>query len=143
MSERIDELPDWAGRLLHDAPVARLGLIDERDRPRVLPITFVATGGLIWTAVDDKPKRDPSQPPARLRYLRRRPEVAVTVDHYEDDWERLAWVQLLGSATILEGDENPGPLDALTRKYPAYLRQPPPGPLISISVERTLHWRAS
>ena len=67
----------------------------------------------------------------------------MTVDHYENDWRALAWVQLLGSAVVLEVAENPGPLEALAGKYPAYRCQPPAGPLIRISAERALCWRAS
>jgi PPOX class probable F420-dependent enzyme len=121
--------------------VARLGLLDDRDRPRVLPFTFALAEDAAWTAIDRKPKR--SQEPARLRYLRRRPDAAMTVDRYEDDWERLAWVQLLCTAEIVEVGAARAGLDALTAKYPQYRREPPPGPLIRLTPIRALWWRAS
>jgi PPOX class probable F420-dependent enzyme len=120
--------------------VARLGLVDDRDRPRVLPVTFALADGAAWTAIDRKPKR--SGDPARLRYLRRRPEAALTVDRYDDDWERLAWVQLLCDAEIHDAAAAPAALDALTAKYEQY-REPPPGPLIRLAPTRALWWRAS
>lgn len=141
MNGPLADLPEWARELLGDARVARLGLIDDRDRPRVLPITFALEGGRLWTAIDSKPKRG-DRPPARVRYLRATPQAAVTVDHYEDDWSRLAWVQLLGRASLFEVDEAQDALAALSRRYPQYRQQPPPGPLIGIEVERTLCWRA-
>ena len=86
----LRELPAWAGELLECAPVGRLAYLDDRDRPRVLPVTYALAGDSVWTAIDDKPKDRPPERIARVRYLRRRPEAALCVDHYEDDWSRLA-----------------------------------------------------
>src|SRR3954453_21422666 len=68
----FDRSPAWANEMLASARVARLGLLDTDDRPRVLPVTFALVGGAIYSAIDHKPKR-PGGEPARLRYLRRRP----------------------------------------------------------------------
>ena len=96
---RLETLPGWAQELLAEARVARLGYVDEDDHPRVLPVTFAVAAGAVWSAIDEKPKR--SAEPARLRHLRRRPEAALLVDLYDDDWSRLAWVQLLGTVDVL------------------------------------------
>jgi PPOX class probable F420-dependent enzyme len=137
----LTDLEDWARELLARSRVARLGLLDSDDRPRVLPITFAVAEGRIWTAIDSKPKR-PGTEPARLRFLRRRPEVAVTVDRYDDDWSRLAWVQILGRASLHPIDEEPEALTALTERYEQYRAEPPGGPLIAIKPTRVLAWRA-
>jgi PPOX class probable F420-dependent enzyme len=137
----LDRLPGWARELLESARVARLGLLDDRDRPRVLPITFALAEDAVWTAIDRKPKRSPE--PARLRYLGRRPEGAVTVDRYEDEWQRLAWVQLLCTAEILDARDALAGVGALTAKYEQYRRAPPPGPVIRLVPARALWWRAS
>jgi PPOX class probable F420-dependent enzyme len=137
----LAELEDWAAELLERAPVARLGLLDADGRPRVLPITFAIAGDRIWSAIDSKPKRA-GREPARLDFLRRRPEVALTADRYDDDWTRLAWVQVLGRASIHPADEEPGALGALSEKYRQYRDRPPPGPLIGIDPGRVLAWRA-
>jgi PPOX class probable F420-dependent enzyme len=138
----LEQLPSWARALLGDARVARLGLVDDERNPRVLPVTFVLHGGLLWTAVDRKPKRDPSREPARVGFLRRNPHAALTVDHYDDDWSRLAWVQVLGDVTVLRMDDQPEALAALTAKYPQYRAQPPPGPLLRMQPRRALCWSA-
>jgi PPOX class probable F420-dependent enzyme len=143
MSAAFEALPGWARALLAEARVARLGMLDAEDRPRVLPITFALRGGALYSAVDRKPKRAPGTEPARLRYLRRRPEVALTVDRYDDEWERLAWVQVLGRAAVVEVGEAPEALEALRAKYEPYRSEPPPGPLIRIEPRRALCWRAS
>ncbi|MGA8925665.1 MAG: pyridoxamine 5'-phosphate oxidase family protein, partial [Solirubrobacterales bacterium] len=94
------EIVAWANELLETARVGRLGLVDDEGAPRVLPVTFALAEGRIWSAIDQKPKR--AGEPARLRYLRRDPRAALTVDHYSDDWEELAWVQVLGTVRILD-----------------------------------------
>ena len=77
------------------------------------PVTFARVGETLVTAIDDKPKRGM---PARVRRLRERPAVALTVDRYDDDWTRLAWVQVLGEAAILDMTDDA--VAALTNRYP-------------------------
>ena len=71
-----NRLPEWALALLESERVARLAFVDDHDRPRVLPVTYALAEGAVWSAIDDKPKR--AGQPARLRYLRRRPEAALS-----------------------------------------------------------------
>jgi PPOX class probable F420-dependent enzyme len=137
----LEGLPSWAHELLAAERVGRLAFIDEEDRPRVLPVTYALLGDSVWSAIDDKPKR--AAEPARLRYLRRRPEAALCIDRYSDDWSRLAWVQLLGRVDILPAGESTAALEALSAKYEAYRERTPPGPLLRLSVERALSWRAA
>ena len=136
----LSELPPLALDLLEHARVARLGFLDDDDRPRVLPVTYALAGGAIWSAIDDKPKR--SREPARLRYLRRSPHAALTVDRYDDDWSELAWVQVLGTVEIVDVADAPGALDALCAKYEPYRKSAPPGPLIRLAPDRALSWSA-
>jgi PPOX class probable F420-dependent enzyme len=137
----LESLPDWAAGLLRGEPVARLAYLDDADRPRVLPVTFALAEGAVWSAIDDKPKR--ADEPARVRFLRRRAEAALVVDVYDNDWSRLAWVQLLGSVEVVPLDSSGEALAALAAKYPPYAERTPPGPLLRLSVERALHWRAA
>jgi len=134
------ELVAWANELLRTERVGRLGLVDDEGAPRVLPVTFAVADGVIWSAIDQKPKR--SGEPARLRFLRRDPRAALTVDRYSDDWEELAWVQVLGSVRILDASEGTAGLAALSGKYRPYRDQEPPGPLLALQPERYLWWRA-
>ena len=134
----LEGLPGWALEMLEEARVARLGLLDEEDRPRVLPVTFAVFEGALWSAIDHKPKR-PGEP-ARVRRLRRRPEATLLVDRYDDDWSRLAWVELRGRVSV----EPLGPaLDALAEKYPQYVDERPQGPLLRLAPERFACWRAA
>jgi PPOX class probable F420-dependent enzyme len=137
----LEELPAWARQLVITAPVARLGLLDERDRPRVLPVTFAVFEDALWSAIDQKPKR--SAEPARVRRLRRRPEATLLVDAYFDDWSRLEWVELSGRVSILEAADAGDALQALAAKYSQYRTEPPPGPLLRLAPERFACWRGS
>jgi PPOX class probable F420-dependent enzyme len=141
-ANRLEELPDWARELIERGPVAHLGLLDADDRPRVMPITFAVADGYLWSAVDHKPKRAQGRDLARVRWLRRNPAAAITVDSYSDDWERLAWVQALGTVEVLD-DPPPAALRTLRGKYRQYREHPPGGPFLRLTPERVLCWRAA
>jgi hypothetical protein len=66
----------------------------------------------------------------------------MTVDHYEEDWTRLAWVQLIGDVTVVPVVGNEPVLDTLASRYEPYRRQRPRGPLLRLSPQRVVHWRA-
>jgi PPOX class probable F420-dependent enzyme len=134
----LAELPDWAAALLEEIPVGHLGLLDSDGEPRVQPVTFARVGDTIVSAIDDKPKRGV---PARIERLRRHPRAALTVDRYDADWTRLAWVQILGDVTLC--DVEPEALAALQHRYPAYRVRPPRGPVLKLRPVRVLTWRAS
>ena len=88
----------------------------------MLPVTFAVWEGAVWSAIDRKPKR--SGEPARVRRLRRRPEAALLVDRYDDDWSRLAWVEARGTVSV--EPLGPGARRA-RREVPAVRRGAPPG----------------
>jgi PPOX class probable F420-dependent enzyme len=138
----LSNLSAWAFELLEAGRVGRLGFRDQEGQPRVLPITYARVGEEIWSAIDDKPKRDPGSEPARVRYLRSDPRAALTVDHYSDDWARLAWVQVLGEVRIVAAADAAGALAALAEKYEPYRSSAPPGPLLALRPSRCLYWRA-
>jgi PPOX class probable F420-dependent enzyme len=140
-SGELSEVVAWANNLLESERVGRLGFLDEEGAPRVLPVTFAVADGRIWSAIDQKPKR--ANEPARLRFLRRDPRAALTVDRYSDEWDQLAWVQVLGSVRILDVSEAAAGLAALREKYEQYREVAPPGPLLALEPERYLWWRAA
>jgi PPOX class probable F420-dependent enzyme len=139
----LEELPGWARELLESEPLGHLGVIDDEGRPRVLPVTFALVDGEIWSAVDDKPKRVPGEELARVRWLRARPQSALTVDRYSEDWSRLAWVQLIGETTVIEIAGQERVLEALAARYPPYREHPPRGPLLKLAPDRCICWRAA
>jgi PPOX class probable F420-dependent enzyme len=141
-SASVAKLPGWALALVAQERVARLGLTDDDGAPRVLPVTFAVDGGTFVTAVDDKRKRVAGERLARVRWLRARPRAALTIDHYDDDWSSLAWVQALGQVEIVDAGAAPTSLAALKERYAPYRERPPSGPILRLHAERLLWWHA-
>lgn len=109
----------------------------------MLPVTFALADRMLASAVDEKPKRAPGAELARVRWLRRRPAAALTVDRYDDDWSQLAWVQALGRIEVAEVADHPQALAALQAKYAPYRDSEPPGPLLLLRPQRLIWWRAA
>jgi PPOX class probable F420-dependent enzyme len=129
--------------LLEDSRVAHLGLLDDDGRPRVLPVTYALSEGLLVSAVDHKRKRLAGERLARVRWLRARPQAALTIDRYDEDWTALAWVQAIGRMSVIDAARAPAAIAALTERYEPYRTQPPAGPVLALTPERVLWWRAS
>ena len=132
---------DWARERFADARVARLATADEYGRPHIVPLVFAVERAVIYSAVDAKPKS--STMLRRLANIATNPQVSVLVDQYDDDdWTRLWWARADGAARVRAGDDGTA-LGLLTERYPQYREQPPPGPFISIEVERWSGWSAT
>jgi len=122
--------------------VARMATADAHGRPFAVPVCFVYLNGCLYTPVDEKPKS--GRRLRRLRNIEANPQVALVLDRYEDDWERLAWVLIRGRASLVtDGDEKAQATAALRRKYEQYhsmaLEQLP---LIRVNPEQTASWGA-
>jgi PPOX class probable F420-dependent enzyme len=130
---------DEARQRVAGAPVARLATVDAAGRPRVQPCCFALDGGVLYSAVDAKPKR--SSRLARLDDIGANPAVCLVIDHYEDDWSKLWWVRLSGQARLVEsGAEWERAIDLLVAKYPQYRSDPPKGTIIAVEVDRWASW---
>ena len=122
-------------RRFSSAPLARLATSGP-DGPHLVPVCFAVAGDLVYFAVDRKPKS--GRPLKRLANIAADPRVSLLVDHYEDDWTRLWWVRADGRARVL--DDPRSALSLLLDKYGQYRREPPPGPVVEIAVERWSGW---
>ncbi|MCE2526973.1 MAG: TIGR03668 family PPOX class F420-dependent oxidoreductase [Actinomycetia bacterium] len=121
---------------------ATLGTVDDGGRPHLVPIVFGYRNGRLCTAVDQKPKS--TYRLKRIRNIETNPQVSVLLDHYDNDWARLWWIRIDGTARLL--GSGPGfdeGIALLTHKYPPYLTQPPPGPLVEVEVESIRAWSAT
>ena len=125
--------PDW-----EVARVARLATVDPQGRPHAVPICFVVEGEMLYTVVDEKPKR--TRRLQRLRNIEANPQIEVLIDHYDEDWSRLWWVRLRGTARIVQ---DPRAVDLLAAKYPQYRERRPAGPVIAIEIEERSEWTSS
>jgi PPOX class probable F420-dependent enzyme len=138
-------MTDWERDFITRHRVAHLATLDGQGQPHVVPIVYVFDGEHLFTPIDEKPKRVGAYQLQRVRNIRANDRVAVIIDDYEEDWRRLAWVQIRGRALILtQGESYATGIELLSRKYPQYEDMPLIGrPLIVISPERVVSWRAA
>jgi len=134
--------PAAVQRFVRQHRVARLATVDERGRPHVVPICYAYARGRLYTPVDLKPKTAAPEGLRRVRNILASPQVQVLIDDYDEDWSRLAFVQLRGTAALLhEGAEYRRALRLLEHKYPQYQALPLAGrPIIGVTVERVVAW---
>jgi PPOX class probable F420-dependent enzyme len=128
-----------AYRLIASMPVAILATLRPDGSPHLVPIVFVVSGERVITAIDGKPKQKVT--PGRLVNIEADPRVSILFHHYEDDWSRLWWVRIDGTARVLgEGDELSNGLTALRERYPQYQTTPLPGPVIVVDPTAVIGW---
>lgn len=130
--------------LLRGAAVGRLATADAAGRPHVIPVCFAYDdgGGVIYSALDGKPKRIGFDGLRRVRNIRANPQAALVVDHYSDDWSELWYVLITGRAEVVASGDEPARAVALLRaKYWQYREMALDGnPVIRLTPERVVGW---
>jgi PPOX class probable F420-dependent enzyme len=134
-------LSDTQRRFLETSRVAHLATADRSGAPHLVPVCFAPHDLSLYITVDEKPKRT-DIPLKRLRNIQENPAVAVTVDRWDEDWTRLAWIMLRGPADILtDGAEHDTAQDLLRSRYPQYRTMDlAPLPVIALRITRVLSW---
>jgi PPOX class probable F420-dependent enzyme len=121
--------------------VARLATADAKGVPHLVPVCYAILDDSLYISVDEKPKRT-DIPLKRLRNIVENPEVAVTIDRWDEDWRRLAWVMLRGRAeTLVDGEEHDRAQARLRERYPQYRTMNlAPLPVIAMRIARASSW---
>lgn len=121
--------------------VARLATADAKGVPHLVPVCYAILDESLYVTIDEKPKRTGIQL-KRLRNIAENPEIAVTVDRWDEDWGRLAWIMLRGRAEILfNGEEHDRAQARLRERYPQYLAMDlAPLPVIAMRIARVSAW---
>ena len=122
--------------------VGHLSTADASGRPHVVPVCYAVLGQRIYIAIDEKPKRRTPRGLKRVRNITENHHVALVVDRYEDDWSKLGYVLVSGTAQVIEsGEAHQGAIRELRQRYPQYhgmaLEE---RPVIAIQVERSVGW---
>ena len=109
-------------RYVETARVGRLATADAEARPHAVPVCFAFAGDRIVTPVDEKPKHVAPERLRRCRDVAENPRVALVVDRYAEDWSRLGWVQVRGTATVVDpdGSGHAAAVGALRANYDQY-----------------------
>jgi PPOX class probable F420-dependent enzyme len=143
-ADPLTTAPAWALALIHEARVGRLATADRDGRPLVVPVCYVVDAGRLWSAIDAKPKRTRNL--RRLRNLAENPHVSLCLDLWDEDWTRLAYVIVEGTADVCEhGDDRRRAVDRLLDKYPQYRTMAldrDAGAVVRIAPRRIIAWRA-
>ena len=124
------------------ARVARLATADGLGAPHLVPICFAYDGEYVYSVLDRKPKRTSLTKLKRVRNILSNPSVALVLDHYEEDWGRLWYVLMTGTARLIHrGEEHQHAIKMLREKYPQY-RDMDIGenPVIKVTPSRITSW---
>ena len=122
--------------------VARLATADSSGAPHVVPICFAYDGESFYSVLDQKPKRAPVERLKRVRNIVSNPRVSLVLDHYDEDWSRLWYGLVMGTALLLHsGPEHGQAIRLLRRKYAQYEAMGiDASPVIRIAPERMTWW---
>jgi PPOX class probable F420-dependent enzyme len=123
------------------ARVGRLATVSADGRPHAVPVCFALVGDVVYSAVDQKPKR--STRLRRIANVEATGRACLLVDEYDEDWSALWWVRLDGTARIVDGDEARRAVVALVEKYRQYAERPPAGPVLALDLAQWNGWSGS
>jgi PPOX class probable F420-dependent enzyme len=142
-ADPLAQAPPAVVAFLRDGRVGRLATADATGRPLVVPVCYALDGAHLYSAIDAKPKRTRNL--RRLRNIEVNPQVALVVDHYDEDWTALRYVIVDGAAEIVTaGADFQRAIQLLLNKYPQYramgLAHEASG-VIKIRVRGLRHWR--
>jgi PPOX class probable F420-dependent enzyme len=108
-------------RFLSLSRVAHLATATTGAVPHTVPLCFWFGGTNFYFVIDEKPKRQTGFKLKRMRNIAANPQVALLIDHYEEDWSQLAYVLVNGHGHVVEDQEEYLlALRHLRDKYPQY-----------------------
>ena len=122
--------------------VAHLATADSQAVPHLIPICFHYDGHRFYSVLDQKPKRTGVTNLKRVRNILANPNVALVIDHWQEDWQGLWYVLVNGTADLLyEGEEHQQAVAALREKYPQYRAMDiDTNPIIRITPTNIVRW---
>lgn len=131
----ISELPAEQLELLGSVRRGVLSTVGSDDFPHSVPVVFAIIGDEIVSPIDDKPKKGPEL--ARVRNIGSGSPATLLVDHWDEDWTKLAWVMVRGSARVESGNA----ADRVLRsRYPQYEEDLTPGSRSIVLIPRRITW---
>ena len=127
--------------------VARLATIDSEFKPHLVPVVFVFDGNHFFIPVDEKRKKTKPEKLRRIKNIQVNPNVALLIDEYSEDWSRLAFVMIQGTALVVKSRPQADiqlkhALKELTTKYTQYQKIRTGEMCITIKPEKVASWRS-
>ncbi len=130
--------PPEALTFIQSARLAHLATSDAKGVPHVIPICFAFDGDCFFSVIDQKPKRAAPAALKRVRNITQNPNIPLVIDRYDEDWSRLAFILVTGTARIIGSD---AAIALLREKYQQYENMDLDGrPVIEITPARVVVW---
>jgi coenzyme F420-0:L-glutamate ligase/coenzyme F420-1:gamma-L-glutamate ligase len=138
-------MEDWAREFLLESRLAHLATSTKQGKPQVIPICYTYDGYSLYSSIDEKPKRRSPTQLQRVLNIVENPNVSLVVDRYEEDWSKLKYVLVRGSAEIVHaGEEYEHAVQLLREKYVQYRQMKlEDRPVIKIKPVSVFAWHAS
>ena len=129
-------------RFARAARVAHLATADAKGQPLVIPICFAFDGKEFFSPIDEKPKKISPKKLKRLRNVAENSKVSLIIDRYNENWQRLAYILIRGTAKVmLRGERHRRGVQLLRRKYPQYRKMAlDERPMILITLKQFKSW---
>lgn len=102
-----------------------------------MPVVLGVIEDEIVSPIDHKPKT--GQILSRVKNLERDDRVTLLVDHWDEDWTRLAWLMVRGHA-VVDPDASDEVMRILNARYPQYSVDERHDALIRIRPTRLTWW---
>ena len=134
---KIGDLPDHVGALFDVVSRGVMSTIDADGSIHSVPVVFAAVEEEIVSPIDHKPKSGVVM--RRVRNLERDAHVTLLIDHYDDDWTRLAWLMIRGTASV-DADPPENLMRALNARYEQYAPDERHDALVRIRPEKLIWW---
>ena len=134
-------LSDHHRRFVAARRVGHLATVGRDTAPHVVPVCYALAEATLYITIDEKPKRT-DRPLQRVQNILANSSVAVVVDRYDEDWNKLGWVMLRGRADILtDGAEHHEAQAMLRARYPQLqAMRIEQLPVIAVRIERATDW---
>ncbi len=125
----------WLKNILDHWPIARLATSFDGNI-HLIPVVFVRHGTSIYSPIDGKPKS--ARKLQRIIDIETNPQITLLLDQYDDEWSKLWWVRITGTARCIELESEVR--ISLISKYPAYQNVSVGHQCIQIDISNTTRW---
>ncbi len=130
--------------LIKNARIGHLATVDSNLQPYLTPVVFVLHRGNIDIPLDDKPKKVSTKELKRVKNIQENPKIAFLIDNYDEEWKKLWFVMIKGTAKICDKSEEQQVRTLqriLVEKYPQYSEVGTGNTYIKIRIQKVIYWQ--
>ena len=130
-------------QFIHEHRVGRMATANTKGQPHLIPFCYAYCDPFLYMALDRKSKQVPIQKLQRVQNIMSNPKVAILIDDYFENWDRLVFVLLRGQAKLISASaEREHAITLLKRKYRQYEKMDiDQCPVIKITISSYSTWQ--